>query len=230
MKKWPIAFAVLISMFSSIVLADAAQPASAGIDGIWNGVIGGAGNHLVMRVAGNPGRFTCTTDSPSQGVVALPTGVVIDGSNDVVIKIDEPSPLRFTGILNGDTMTGTWAEDTHTGPMTWTRAPVPSIADPGFVPHLAGTWEGVRPGFGLHLIFHISGIPGYYHASADSPDQNALGLAAGAKIDSLNNVFLSIGFFPPMYFTGYYNGDTIAGTVSQDGAMNEMTFTRQTQP
>jgi len=231
MKAWLLTTIVAVSTAFAPLYADpsAATPASASptLVGVWNGVIGGVGNQLVFRIAGDPGRFTATTDSPGQGLYALPTGVAIYPNNNVTIKVDEPSPLTFNGVQDGDTIKGTWAEDTHSGPMTLTRSDADTTAAEQSTPHLSGTWEGVRSGIAYHYVFHIYGSGGSYRSSADSPDQNAEGLGSGVKMDAMNNVFLSIALSDTLYFTGVYQGDTIAGTWSQDGMMGEMTLTRQ---
>ena len=198
------------------------------ITGGWEGVLGGPGNHLRIRIGGDSSRLTATTDSIDQGLIALPTGATIDADNNVAIKIGEQPPLTFNGVLKGNTIIGIWAEDTHSGPMTLTRnddlSNAPNNAP---IPRLSGSWIGVRSGIAFHYVFHISGSRGVYTATADSPDQNAMGMDAAAKIDSMNNVFLAIGFQRVFYFTGIVDGNKIVGTWSQGVGMGEMSFSRE---
>jgi hypothetical protein len=219
----------LCCVLFTVTAACSAAPAANNLVGAWTGVILGPGNHLVIRIGGDQRLYTATTDSIDQHLIGLPTGVTMDAAGNVTIVVKEPNPLTFTGKLDGTTIKGTWAEDTHSGDMTLTRSDdLSNLPATTPVPHLAGVWEGVRTGIAFHYVFHISGSGTSYRATADSPDQNVMGLSSGVKIDSMNNVFLSIGFPHPFYFTGIIINDTMVGTWSQSGAIGEIVFNRQT--
>lgn len=90
---------------------------------------------------------------------------------------------------------------------------------------VAGNWSGLIQGEGLHIVFHISGNPGSYTATADSPDQHAAGIPATVSASG-SVVTISIPVSSPFAFTGNVSGSTISGKWSQGGQSGSLTLTK----
>jgi hypothetical protein len=228
-KKSLCATVICWFLFGTSLQSQASPP-----DGVWKGVLSGPGLNVVLRVAGGPGHYTATSDSPDQQAVALPTEFSCDANNNVTIKVDVASPLIFTGVLNGNQIAGTWSQAGGSGSLTLMLLPAPATTPPPVA--LAGTWTGVVNGPNLHLAVHIYGGPMAAHidvgpisyaATVDSIDQHAYALATTFKIDTQNNVFLTIAVQTPFHYTGYLTGTGIAGTWTQGTGIGSMTLIKQ---
>ena len=71
----------------------------------------------------------------------------------------------------------------------------------------------------LRLVFHIErGADGALHATLDSPDQNATGIAVDTAVFDAPHLQLEIARLHAR-FDGTLDGDRLAGTFSQGRAM-----------
>jgi hypothetical protein len=209
----------LVAVCLTLSIASRAQS----VAGNWSGLIQGEGLHIVFHISGNPGSYTATADSPDQHAAGIPATVSASG-RAVTISIPVSSPFSFTGNVSGSTISGKWSQNGQSGVLILTRqggGNGGARAGTG----IAGTWSGVIQGEGLHIVFHISGNPGSYTATADSPDQHAAGIPATVSASG-SVVTISIPVSSPFAFTGNVSGSTISGKWSQGGQSGSLTLTK----
>jgi hypothetical protein len=221
MRKFKLS--LLFSLIPLIVAPAAAHAQS--LAGNWRGDVL-PGLPIVLHIHGKPGAYKATADSPNQGAGGMAAKVVQHGVN-VTIKIAASGQFAFSGKLKGNTISGTWSQNGQTGSMKLSRMAQAAAHASKTKAHgsgLAGDWSGtVLPG--LPIVVHVSGSPGQYTATADSPNQGATGIDTTIVVNG-NSVTITLNTPAPFTFNGTVNGNKISGTWSQNGQTGQMTFTR----
>jgi hypothetical protein len=216
--------------------ANAAASNDGPADGEWTGTLEGLGVTFVLHVTGPISAYSATSDIAALGKTGIATEFSVDSSNNVTIGVTSQN-FSFTGVMNGNQMTGNWNRGPISGALTLTRTgggPAGSASGGGSTggpaaakDPLDGDWTGVLQGPGSHLVVHIGGVDGSYTATSDTPDQNATKIPSAFNVDANNNVSLTVSSSANITITGVLSGNTITGTWSQNGATGTITLTQQ---
>lgn len=115
---------------SPVLAAPSPEPArTSGIEGEWRGDVSpapGSSIPLVLKVAGGPGTWTATLDSPAQGAFGLPIESIRRDGQDYRFNLTTP-PAMFAATLSADgqKLVGSWMQNGGKLPLTLLRAPQP---------------------------------------------------------------------------------------------------------
>jgi hypothetical protein len=192
-----------------------AAPADDPVVGDWKGNIA-ADLPIFVHIALSKGAYVAVTDSPAQGVAAIPTTVAVDG-NTITIRTVAATPSRFTGTITGRRIAGTFTEGGSSMSLTLTRTILENAT-------LAGDWQGSVVG-GVPLILHITETPRGFSAATDSPSLGISGIRTAIAMNA-NVVKMQFASKPPAQFVGVQEGSALIGAFTQARNVAVVTFTK----
>ena len=219
---WAVLFCTLGSMPFE-VQAQVAQTVS----GDYSGTVGSLPVKLHLHVDA-AGEVTGALNSPSQGARDIPcTDFHLAGQTLAFSVPAVRGSWQGTVSADGKTLTGTWNQG-KTIPLVFTRDTFAPAAKPS---RLDGIWLGTlhAGGAALRIQLHVkSDAAGQEYCSLDSLDQGSMGIGCSNVVFSSDNVSFDVpavkGRFEGMLSA---DGDTLAGTWSQNGSSLPLTLTRQ---
>ncbi|MGB8259345.1 MAG: alpha/beta fold hydrolase [Terracidiphilus sp.] len=216
--------------------------AQAQLAGEWQGLLKTPGGdmHIAWHVTAKDGAVSSTIDNEDQGIFGVHVkSVTVDGQK-LTLTVDDDIQVNgstihvaglYTGTLNAEQteLKGTWAqEQPYQEPMELDfkravpAAPLPAVAKPAAPAPLDGTWMGALDvgAMKLRLVFKIANTGDGLTAQLQSPDQSPAWLPASAATRDGNKLTLE---FKPI-------GATFTGTVAEDAASIDGTFTQGGNP
>lgn len=187
--------------------------------------------HMAVHFAKNhEGIYVGTFDSLDQGARGIPLSAIKATKDSLSFSV---AMIRgtYTGIWNAAAQAwiGNWTQGSISLPLNMVGGEAPPAA---VVRGLDGEWDGVLDASGvkLRLVFHVKTSPeGGTLASMDSIDQNARALPVQSIRRAGSKVTLALDPALGAEFDGTLspNGESIAGTWSQNGRNLPLTLTRR---
>lgn len=201
--------------------------------GDWSGVVQGPNLQLIIHIRPVPGGFAATTDSIDQGATGFPTEVSIDSKNHVAVSLTTVF-FFFTGVLNGDSIVGSWIQSGMSGPLTLVRLragnnPELTSAQTDFL----GSWSGSLSPGGLALTVKIGISGGQFTGSTVCSGSQEGPLATDVLTLSGKSgkfVALEIGAPHTIFLSGAVSANAITGVWTRDGELGKVTLTRAGAP
>src|SRR6185312_86399 len=93
---------------------------------------------------------------------------------------------------------------------------------------ITGSWEGLIPGTGLHLVFNVKKASDTsYSATFDSPDQKAFGIACNNTYIKQDSIFIRIAIINGGFSGAWDKKDHITGLFKQGAAIIKLDLSRQ---
>ncbi|MGB6688317.1 MAG: hypothetical protein WBE76_10780 [Terracidiphilus sp.] len=192
--------------------------------GIWKGTVTPASVHLpfILNIVASGSSLAATTQSPNQnpGVYAVDS---ISSSGNTVTFQQAQFGMTFTGTIQGNVLSGTMTQGGNRMSLELIHAQ-PS----GCSSALAGAWKGT---FTTHMpdipvVLAIAGSPDNLSATMQFPSQGPNAF----PVDSIVLAGQTLTFRHTQFnafFSGALSGNTITGTLTQNGFQLPATFTKQ---
>lgn len=211
--------ALLVVTYSAAAVAQVSP-----VVGTWKGAITPAPMHLpfVLNVIASGSSVAATTQSPNQnpGVYAVDS---ISMSGNTVTFQQAQFGMSFTGTIQGNVLSGTITQGGNKMPLELIHAQ-PAGCNSTF----AGTWKGTftTSSPDIPVVLAISGAPGNLAATMQFPSQGPNAF----PVDSIALTGQTLTFRHAQFnafFSGALSGNTITGTMTQNGFQLPATFTKQ---
>lgn len=206
--------------------------------GAWDGSVDVPGQKLDIRVV-FPDTAHGIIDIPVQHVMAAPLKDVNVSGETLAFTLQVPgAPAVFSGKRSGETVTGTLAQAGQSYPFTLKRtgavppklAPLPAVSakDAG---GLLGTWSGTigkgGDAFDVELVLRAAGdAVGGTLAIPRQCLRDQKVTSVGRAADGILRIAAQGKLDTPLTFDGKLEGESLAGTLLQNGSTSPFTLRR----
>ncbi len=222
--KTVIARELMLGMLLIAALA-ATCSAQSQIAGDWQGTLNtGAGElRLVLHIStAKDGTLSATLDSVDQGANGIPVTAILFKDSKLSLTVDAVHGT-YEGTVNKDVteIKGSWTQGQKLA-LDFKRAstPIKTKHKPAAPSDIDGAWMGTLDvgTMKLRLVFHITNTEDGLMATADSPDQNAMGMPVTTVTQNGSSLRLEMKQIGGV-FDGNISKDlaSISGTWTQRG-------------
>jgi hypothetical protein len=181
---------------------------------------------FVVQIARTSAGWSAKTQSPNQNANFFPVDSVSVESKHVTF-VQSQYNILFSATLSGNSLSGTFSQAGVTNKVFLVRI-TPDGATCSGSDALAGEWRGTveyTPA-GLPFVLSVAGAGVNLGATTQTPSVNPTSF----PVDSINYSGSTLSFKQMQFgveFVGNVSGDTLSGTMTQNGYKNSMTLRRQ---